>query len=236
MAKRATVADIQAIVPDLKGDKSELFWSELRHWDGPDDIRVYARHFEDWWNEPGGGREQARPLAEEETMATRTRTGEEWTMDEDAYIEANWGYRTDREIGDALKRSEGAVTSRRATQRLLRAQTGEKGEGTRQWAQEEDETLTRLFDAGAADHEIAVTIGRTPGAVAQRRSSLGLRRSEQPEHLRVGCCWTPEEDLVLGWMFRKGLSDEAIGRHMDRTATAIKDRRQSVGLWRLPRH
>lgn len=168
-------------------------------------------------------------------MGVLLKAGEPWNGDEDAYLEAHWGYRTDREIGAALGRTETAVTHHRSELRLLRALTGDKGNGTRQWRQEEDELLDRLFVAGAVDADIAVSLGRTLGAVAQRRSSLGLRRRDQPEHLRAAGAWSAEEDQVLGWMFRRDWSDEQIGASMERTATAIKDRRQSLGLWRAPR-
>ena len=168
-------------------------------------------------------------------MATRQRNGEAWTGDEDAFIEARWGSWTDREIARALGRTEVGVTSRRGALRFLRAQTGDKGEGTRHWAQEEDEMLSRLFEAGEGDREIAVTLGRTMGAVAQRRSALGLRRIDQPPDLVAVSAWAADDDDALGWMFRHGWSDERIGESMERTATAVKDRRQSLSLWRVPR-
>jgi hypothetical protein len=157
-----------------------------------------------------------------------------WTDDEDAYIESRWGHFTDRELATALGRTEVAVGSRRAQLRMLRADKGSRHLHVRQWMQEEDELLMRLFEEGRADDDIGEQVGRTRGAISQRRSTLGLTKAspitQKPERL-----WTREEDQVLGWMFRQGWGDQRIGEAMEKTACAIKDRRQSLGLWRAKR-
>jgi hypothetical protein len=142
---------------------------------------------------------------------------------------------TDREMGDAIGRTETAVTSRRGSMGLLREYKGSKPGGVRPWSKADDEQLKSLFGAGLPDDQISIELGRTAGSVGQRRSSLGLLRREQPERLRRTGSWSTEEDTVMTWMFNRGWTDEKIGREMRKTACAIKDRRQSLGLWRGPR-
>src|SRR5205085_2106926 len=118
---------------------------------------------------------------------------------------------------------------------LKRAETGRKGRGTRPWSVQDDETIRRLFATGASDDDMAMALGRTRGSIAQRRSALGLRRADssliRPEGQPL---WTDEDDSVLGILFRRGKSDQEIGKALDRTACAVKDRRQSLDLWRAP--
>lgn len=33
--------------------KGAEFWQEAPNWDGPSDIDIYRKHFEDWWKEAG---------------------------------------------------------------------------------------------------------------------------------------------------------------------------------------
>jgi hypothetical protein len=155
-----------------------------------------------------------------------------YTETEDAFICDHWRTMTDAQIADALGRPETGVGSHRLKLGLLRAVKGPKSNGTRRWSKSDDETLRELYTAGVSDPEIATALGRTPGAVGQRRSSLGLvaRTAESNSN-----GWEGEEDRVLTFLFNRGLTDSQIGRALGRTACAIKDRRQSLGLWREPR-
>jgi hypothetical protein len=158
---------------------------------------------------------------------------EPYTDREDDFIRTNWQLMTDREIAETLARTETGITSRRGKLRLLRGGPRPKDGSMRPWSLEDDEMLRQLFAADQSDEDIAIALGRTIQAVGQRRSSLGLLRNPRREE-RAGH-WTDEEDQVLSWMFRKGWSDQQIGSAMEKTACAIKDRRQTLGLWRAPR-
>ena len=104
----------------------------------------------------------------------------EWTAYQDRFLLEHWETLTDREMAEALGRSETAVTARRPLLQLKRRETGRKGFGTRPWSSAEDETIRQLFAAGLEDEDIATALGRTKGAVAQRRSSLRLPRARGP--------------------------------------------------------
>lgn len=165
-------------------------------------------------------------------MGVVTHRAQLWTEAEDATIRSLWHNHTDRQIGEELGRPEMGVTSRRLKIGCLRVSERPKTPGMRNWSAEDDAILRQCFAAEIGDEEIAITLGRTIGSVRQRRSALGLRRKEQPEHLKTAATWDDGADQVLQWMFRRGKSDQEIGVAMDRTPTAIKDRRQSLGLWR----
>lgn len=161
-------------------------------------------------------------------------TARRWEETEEEFIRSHWGQSSDRDMAEALSRTEVAVTSRRAALRLLRSEKGPKDGSMRPWSQQDDASIREMFAADCSDEDMAIALGRTIGAVAQRRSSLRLLRHGLPERLG-GNGWTDEQDMVLSYLFRQGKKDEQIGKAMDKTAAAIKDRRQTLGLWRAPR-
>lgn len=105
----------------------------------------------------------------------------------------------------------------------------------RAWSPEDDEVLQEMFSAEFGDEEIAIRLGRTLQAVAQRRSSMGLLRQRSGREAGRTDVWTDADDNVVRYLFTRGWSDERIGEAVEKTACSVKDRRQTLGLWRAPR-
>jgi len=75
---------------------------------------------------------------------------------------------TDGEIAERLGRTApNAIASRRFILGLVRLDE-------KPWTAEDNDTLRRMWDTTATVREIASALGRSPGAVTQRRRRLGL--------------------------------------------------------------
>lgn len=154
---------------------------------------------------------------------------------EDDFIRDHWQAMTDRDMARELGRTETAITSRRANLRLLRTTDRPKHPSMRPWSAVDDDALRAMFAAGMSDDDMATALRRTVQSIGQRRSSLRLLRKQRPEYLPEGGLWSAEDDRILEWMFEHGWTDSRIGEAMDRTACAVKDRRQTLSLRRAPR-
>ena len=167
-----------------------------------------------------------------------TTTSRAWTPEEDAYLALHWAGCTDGELAVTLDRTEFAIGSRRCVLGFRKRDDRPKPHGVKPWTAGEDQHLRKGFGSGLSDLEIAEWLGRTKGAVAQRRSTIGLLRAEQPEAL-ASDTWSDDADHVLRFLFHRGCGDEEIARRLSTpgysyTAVSVKCRRGSLGLWRVP--
>jgi hypothetical protein len=95
--------------------------------------------------------------------------GPEWTPQEVRKLRRLFARGlSDEEIAERLGRTApNAIASRRFILGLVRLDE-------KPWSDEDNETLRRMWDTTATVREIAAVLGRSPGAVTQRRRRLGL--------------------------------------------------------------
>lgn len=135
-----------------------------------------------------------------------------------------------REIAARLHRSETTIKSKlRSTGiRLLGHKETPSGEIVFErkgaWSEEELIQLRARLASGCLQTEIAREFGRDYGSVKQKVAALGLRTGPLP--------WREDDDMRLRLLFHAGLSDQEIGRRLDRTRRAIAHRRADLALVR----
>jgi hypothetical protein len=96
----------------------------------------------------------------------------------------------------------------------------------RHWRPDEDDSLRRMYDAGASLALIAHELGRSPDAVSARRRALGVarRRSSPP--------WSALEDALLREAAHARLPTTVVARRLRRPLEQVRVRRRRLGLAR----
>lgn len=121
---------------------------------------------------------------------------------------------------------------------------------TRLWQDEDMSRMVRLYAAGASIWEIARDLDRTLGAIDRRLKAMarGEPGPEWPARLTLAKRartnlvgpenerqpWSLDCDRSLQDLWRQGLTDEAISRHLHRTQQSVQRRRSRLGLSRQP--
>lgn len=149
-------------------------------------------------------------LAKPRTAAASARS---WTRSEDRVLadmlEAG---ASDSTIAEALgTRSKAAVRNRRFKLRLKRRKL---------ISAEEEAKILALRDRGLSVRRITQELGRSWSGV-----SLVLERNGYDLQRFAARRWTDEDERTLAEMFEAGCDDEAIAEALDRSAEAVKARR-----------
>ncbi len=92
-----------------------------------------------------------------------------WTDEENDFLRANYGSMSNIEIGAALNKSEGSVSSRMARMHLRRWKL-------RMWRHDQEQFVRDHF-VTMTDREMGEALGKTGTAVKYKRRELELRRT-----------------------------------------------------------
>lgn len=101
----------------------------------------------------------------------------------------------------------------------------------RPWTVDEERELVRLQSEGHAARDIAVLLGRSPGAVRSRVQTLARPTPTAPYQR-----WTASDDAQLRSMIAGGSDSAVIEYAMGRSRGAIHSRALRLGLVPPPRN
>lgn len=186
-----------------------------------------------------------------ETSQNLSKHGAIWTPEEDSLIVSLFKEgRTSREISEILERTPVSVDTRKHFLGLNKNSISigksnpsklTKGKVIKKsaWSENDDTLLSLMLQEGKSAKEIAKVLGRTPGAVSNRkytanisstpsgtrRENLGTRRTR----------WTENDEEMLKILVEEGKSPKEIAEYMSRTINAVRTRMSIRNLYVAPK-
>jgi hypothetical protein len=138
--------------------------------------------------------------------------------------------------------SESAVSdfARRTRQRLAEGHSGPTDRPRNDWSDEEDDFLRAQY-LHMGNMTLSEQLGekwtpRSPAAVSRRLERLELIRPKtwrSPDHRDARAGGWSDEDIEFMSENYYAMSDEEMGAVLNRSARAIQEKRQEVGLYRI---